>query len=234
MSRLLDLFCGAGGAAVGYHRAGFDEIVGVDIDHQPNYPFEFIQADVMDPDFDFDFDIFGFDFIHASPPCQAYSTLSYAPGAKSYPTMIEGTRALLAANSDVPSVIENVAGSPLVEPFQLCGTAFGLTVEALQTTWELRRHRIFEASFMVWAPPGCDHQHKTLGIYGDLSPRPRPNNPSRRRAFNDDGTPANDWKAGFDEASALMDIDWMSPAELVEAIPPAYTEWIGEQFLAQS
>jgi len=226
---ILDLFCGAGGASMGYHKAFPDaEIVGVDNVPQPNYPFEFIQMDVMDPDFDFDFDIFSFDLIHASPPCQAYSTLSYAPGAKTYPTMVEATRALMEAN-DVPWVIENVPGAPLREPFQLCGTSFGLTTGALGITWELRRHRIFETSFDVWAPPVCSHRYKAIGVYGDLSNAPRPNNPNRRRPFNDDGTPANDWKAGFMMAGDVMGIDWMTPGELVEAIPPAYTEWIGNQ-----
>ena len=115
--RLLDLFCGAGGAAMGYHRAGFDEIVGIDIVPQPNYPFTFVQGDALVPPIDLD----AFDLIHASPPCQAYSIANRLGhmDATRYPRFIEPTRALLAGRV---SVIENVEGAPLVEPYTLCGS----------------------------------------------------------------------------------------------------------------
>ena len=230
--RLLDLFCGAGGAAVGYHQAGFDDIVGVDIVPQPNYPFTFIQADALEPPVDLD----GFDLIHASPPCQVHSDLRSVQAAD-YDTihvdLVDSTRQLLK-RSGVDYIIENVPKAPLVAPFQLCGTGFGLTTEAVGVTWELRRHRIFESSTDVWAAPQCQHRHRNLGIYGHLARKPRPNNPARRSPFGNDGLPANDWKAGITDAERLMGIDWMTPKELVQAIPPAYTKFIGEQFLAQA
>ena len=113
--RLLDLFCGAGGAAMGYHRAGF-EVVGIDIAPQPNYPFEFVQADAME------FPLDGFDAIHASPPCQAYTALATGK----HPRLIEPMRERLAS-SGVPWVIENVVGAPLRQPVLLCGSMFGLS-----------------------------------------------------------------------------------------------------------
>ncbi len=212
--RLLDLFCGAGGAAVGYHRAGFDEIVGVDVVPQPHYPFEFVQADAMTYPLD------GFDLIHASPPCQAYSTLRHAPGGGEYPDLVELTRRRLV-ESGVPYVIENVIGAPLLNPITLCGSHFHLRIgRAVDSdAAELRRHRLFETSFPLMAFP-CLHLYKTvLGVYGDLAVKRRP---STRGV-----------KAGAQEARDLMEIDWMTDKELVQAIPPAYTEWIGREFLAE-
>lgn len=230
--RILDLFCGAGGAAMGYHQAFPDaEIVGLDNVPQPDYPFEFQQYDLADTDLEFDLDLFAFDLIHASPPCQIHSYLKHGQGQayeEAHVDLVPWTRGVLQ-RSDVPWVIENVEHAPLIEPFRLCGTAFDLNTEALGVTWELRRHRLFETSFDVWAPPTCRHQHRPLGVYGDLSLNCRPNNPGRRAPYDSEGLPANDWKAGYKEAEALMGIDWMTPKELVQAIPPAYTEWIGQQ-----
>src|SRR5690349_21349641 len=121
--RLLDLFCGAGGAAKGYADAGF-EVVGVDHVDQPNYPYEFHKGDAL---------LMGawllhngdFDAVHASPPCQAYTTLRTLQGGKEYPDLIAPTRDLLQ-KSGLPYVIENVVGAPLVNPVQLCGSSFGL------------------------------------------------------------------------------------------------------------
>jgi DNA (cytosine-5)-methyltransferase 1 len=214
--RLLDLFCGAGGAAMGYHQAGFDEIVGVDIEPQPNYPFEFIQEDITH--WTDDMAAFAewvseedFDLIHASPPCQAYSTLKHSPGAGEYPDLVGRVRSALASFA-LPYVIENVVGAPIQGPV-LCGSQFGLEADG----HELRRHRVFEASFLFMVEP-CRHRLPVLGVYGDLSKNSRP---STRGV-----------KAGIKQAEALMGIDWMTPSELVEAIPPAYTKFIGEQFLA--
>lgn len=205
--RLLDLFAGAGGASVGYYRAGF-EVVGVDIKPQPNFPFAFVQSDALEwADFD------RFDLIHASPPCQAYSPLRHSPGAGDYPDLVLLTRNLLQA-ADVPYVIENVPGAPLLNPVTLCGSAFNLRHQ----DFELRRHRLFETSFPLIVPP-CDHRDPVLGVYGDLSKNRRP---STRGV-----------KAGIADAEALMGIDWMTVDEMTEAVPPAYTQFIGEQFLAQ-
>lgn len=205
--RLLDLFCGAGGAAMGYHRAGFD-VVGVDIKPQPNYPFEFHQADALT------FPLEGFDVIHASPPCQAYSALSWHPQNRDveYPDLIEATRCRLRS-AGVPYVIENVEGAPLIDPTTLCGSSFGLP---------LKRHRLFETAFPVIAL-ACAHASL----------------PKRFRV----------WRHGEEIMSAFvpvygtgggkaaehwpeaMGIDWMTRAEMAQAIPPAYTEHIGRSLM---
>ena len=144
--RLLDLFCCAGGAAKGYSDAGF-EVVGVDINPQPNYPFEFIQADVLNMDIGF---LQDFDAIHASPPCQSYSDLAKRNrNADAHPRLIEPVREMLD-KSGRPYVIENVEGAPLQNPIVLCGTMFkGLRVI---------RHRLFEANFPLVAPEHIPHK----------------------------------------------------------------------------
>ena len=127
--RLLDLFCGAGGAAMGYHRAGF-EVIGVDIKPQPHFPLEFHQADALE------FSLEGYDAYHASPPCQAFSTIAkqirtMRPGKYSHPDLIAPTRDCLVA-TDKPYVIENVRGASLISPVQLCGSWFGLDLHRLR------------------------------------------------------------------------------------------------------
>ena len=221
--RLLDLFCGAGGAAVGYSRAGFDEIVGVDIKPQPRYPFEFIQADITHEDFEFDMDVWSFDAIHASPPCQVYSRIRRGTG---HADLVEWTRDWIARQSDgdgntLPYVIENVPGAPLPSAVQLCGTSFQRTLTDEAGTFEMRRHRWFECSVPFLAPP-CAHHYPTLGIYGDIATNMRRNNAVRGRS---------DTKAGLKQAECLMGIDWMTAPELSQAIPPAYTEYIGRRLL---
>ena len=146
--RVLDLFSGAGGAALGYSQAGF-EVVGIDINPQPHYPFEFIQADALSLSLDF---IRAFDFIHASPPCPRYTALKTAPNAKgdAHPDLITPTRPLLQ-RSGKPWVIENVEGAKkyLIDPVMLCGTSFGLETPPYRTApngFELQRHRLFEVS----------------------------------------------------------------------------------------
>lgn len=203
--RLLDLFAGAGGAAIGYHRAGFD-VVGVDIDPQPNYPFEFHQADAMT------FPLDGFDAIHASPPCQAYTAYRRRGGGvgNGYPDLIDDIRHRLI-RALVPWVIENVPGAPLHNPIQLCGSNFGLDV---------RRHRLFESHLMLMAPP-CNHGRQT--------PRfPPATNRTNPRSTVEIGV----WRIPLAVQQQAMGIDWMTLEELTEAIPPAYTQWIGEQLLA--
>ena len=148
--RLLDLFCGAGGAAMGYHRAGF-EVVGVDINPQPRYPFEFHQADALE------YPLAGFDAIHASPPCQRFSTMTKRwARSSSHSDLIEPTRSRLR-ESMLPYVIENVAGAPLVGPIRLCGSSFGLPV---------RRHRLFEMSSPPLLVPPCQHDGPALQVTG--------------------------------------------------------------------
>lgn len=226
--RLLDLFCGAGGAGMGYHRAGF-EVIGVDINPQPRYPFEFHQMDAMsalDAHADYGlwpwFDPFGpesadgFDAVHASPPCQAYSAAGQIWKGRlpedRHPDLVDATRARLVATG-LPYVIENVVGAPLTNYVVLCGDMFGLGV---------KRHRLFETSFMVWNPPMCRSSHPDffVSVFGG-------------------GAKAKKKGRGFPKTNVVhsraceaMGIDWMRRDEMSQAIPPAYTEWIGQQLIA--
>ena len=203
---LLDLFCCEGGAATGYHRAGFD-VIGVDIDPQPNYPFPFVQADALNPPFD----LRHFDAIHASPPCQAHTALRSAHIGTDYgdrhADLIPQTRDLLTA-SGRPWVMENVPGADTLSPsLLLCGSMFGMKV---------RRHRLFESSHMILGPH-CDHASQTeiVGIYGHFGPKKQ----------------GGAGGCSVPEARTIMDMEWASRYGLAQAIPPAYTEHIGRQLL---
>ena len=212
--RLLDLFCGAGGAAMGYYRAGFDEIVGVDINPQPNYPFEFVQTDAME------YPLEGFDAIHASPPCQRYSIANNIHGRDDHPDLVAPTRDRLAA-AGVPYVIENVPGAPLIDPVVLCGRTFELDV---------KRHRLFETTFPVFTMP-CPKGHPGdwVSVFGHTVL-------SRRHVIGKAKGGGNRIKRthlGVERGREAMGIPWMKRDELSEAIPPAYTEWIGRQLIAQ-
>ena len=212
--KLLDLFCCAGGAAEGYARAGFD-VVGVDINPQPNYPFEFHHGDAISY-----LEKHGheFDAIHASPPCQRYSVASKSHNGNpdKHPDLVEATRKAL---DDVgkPWIIENVMGAPLVDPVILCGTMFdGLRV---------LRHRQFESNFDLQAPecgphPLCYTMDKRKPHYGQL------NEMIDFVMVNGGG---NCSKAA---AADAMGISWMTKKELNNAIPPAYTQYLGEQLIA--
>jgi DNA (cytosine-5)-methyltransferase 1 len=223
--RLLDLFCGAGGAAVGYHRAGF-EVVGVDIKPQPRYPFDFYRGSALDALADGEF-LAQFDAIHASPPCQAYSATKTMWNAQAgHPELVSPTRARLQA-AGVPWVIENVPGAPLCAHVVLCGSMFSLHTE----DWELRRHRLFELDGFACMTPPCSHNRPVLGVYGGHAR-------DRRRVLGvygngGGGTMTRGTKATIDQARAIMDIDWMTTAEISQAIPPAYTEHIGGYLLAE-
>jgi len=225
--KLLDLFCGAGGAAMGYSRAGFTEIVGVDIEPQPRYPFEFHQADAMT------YPLEGFDAIHASPPCQGESILRNLPWLRDreYPMLIIPTRERLRGVG-VPTVIENVfnARRSRRKPHGmsagfLCGQMFSLPVY---------RHRLFETSFF-WMQPGHPRHQIVIGQGRMLN--------DRRKGTLNAGSGKGAWgnqvivtvgggqfrKADGERA---LGIDWMTKDELAQAIPPAYTEYIGRQLLA--
>lgn len=217
MPRLLDLFCCAGGAGKGYADAGF-EVVGVDIEPQPNYPFEFHQGDALEYLSEHGHE---FDVIHASPPCQAYSTVSGKArkhhGAE-YPDLVAPTRRLLRALGK-PYVIENVVNAPLIDPVMLCGSSFGLDV---------RRHRLFETSFPLTVPP-CDHAWQTPR-FRSLDSRMV----KAGRLASVVGVHGNCNYAGeFELRCKAMGVDWMTNAELTQAVPPAYTHYIGRQLLAQ-
>lgn len=206
--RLLDLFCGAGGAAMGYHQAGFDEIVGVDIHPQPNYPFEFIQIDSLEAE------IHGFDLIHASPPCQHFT--AYRRNVKDitdrYEDLISPTQALLQGTT---YVIENVPKAPIRPDLVLCGSMFDL---------DIRRHRWFEVSFPVNSP-SCDHS-----VWKERKYKPSSNRKNKRFTIE-----VGSWDEPLNLQKQCMEVDWeITVRELSEAVPPAYTKYIGEQFLEQT
>ncbi|HJT92946.1 MAG TPA: DNA methylase [Mycobacterium sp.] len=214
---LLDLFCGAGGAAVGYHRAGFD-VVGVDIAPQPHYPFRFLQADALDAlRYLWHLDTPLPQAIHASPPCQRHSAPNKGTNRAvvdgKHPDLIGPTRELLNATR-LPYVIENVLTAPLRNPVRLCGEMFGLNVI---------RHRLFETNWPLTVPPHPKHRGRVTGW---------------RHGVRYDGPyvavyGTGGGKGSLEEWQAGMGIDWMpSKREIAEAIPPAYTEHIGGQLMA--
>ena len=213
--RLLDLFCGAGGAAVGYHRAGF-EVVGVDNRIQKHYPFEFHCADA----FAF-LEKHGqeFDVIHASTPCQAYSVAT-ADKSK-HPDLVAAIRSsiqMAVFGGVLAYVIENVHGAPLHFPITLCGTMFGLA--APMDDLHLKRHRLFESPALILSPGGCSCDTVTTAmVTGHLTS-------SNQHAVRHR-------KPSYKNAMTMMGIDWMTKEELVQAIPPAYTEWIGQRLMEQ-
>jgi len=201
--KILDLFSGAGGAAVGYHRAGFD-VFGVDLHPQPNYPFAFLQADALAF---LEFPLIGFDAIHASPPCQAHSDLQ-KQNKREYPDLIAPVRERLIT-SGLPYVIENVEGAPLITPVMVCGAGIpGLRVI---------RHRLFESNVPLEGVP-CPSKHplvfthdKRKAHFGQLD---------QDTAFVQVTGGGNCTVAN---KRAAMDVPWMTGKEANEAIPPAYT-----------
>jgi DNA (cytosine-5)-methyltransferase 1 len=202
--KALDLFCGAGGASMGLHQAGFN-VSGVDINPQPRYPFNFVQGDALVYPLD------GFDFIWASPPCQRYTMAqNAAKNAHNHPDLIPPIRERLRQSGKL-FVIENVVGAPLENAQMICGLAIGLRV---------KRHRLFESNafFLV---PGCgDHSQDYFVIFG---------HEVRNRRH---GVTAGR-KNKIAEGRKAMGIDWMTRAELSEAIPPLYSEIIGQQIIRQ-
>ncbi len=214
--RLLDLFCGGGGAAMGYHQAGF-EVVGVDIKLQPRFPFDFVQADALEYVSRHGQE---YDVIHASPPCQGYSRLRHLPWLKGreYPMLIPATRLALQATGN-PWIIENVSDAPLMGGV-LCGLSLGLP---------LSRHRHFESSHLLLFPPCPGHEALAHG------------GATMGRKYRSSGgitginigvqsrIPGIGHNAGWRAAAEMMGIDWMIRDELAQAIPPAYTCWLGQQ-----
>lgn len=200
--RALDLFSGAGGAAVGLYRAGF-EVVGVDIEAQPNYPFEFRQADATC------YPLEGFDLVWMSCPCQGYSALNNA-NKREYPRLIGQMRDRVQAWGG-PYIIENVVGSPLISPVMLCGSMFGLKVI---------RHRLFESNLLLFGQP---HKCHNLPKGRRISDHDKE---SVWRVWGHEVGTAADW-------SRAMGITWMrTKRELAQAIPPAYSEFLGRQVMA--
>ena len=212
--RLLDLFCGAGGAGVGYARCGF-EVIGCDLLVSKNSPHPVIEADALtlDPDWI----AASFDAVHASPPCQRHSRMTNATGTpNAHPDLIAPTRRLLDATG-LPWVLENVPGAPLRNPATLCGSMF--------PPLRVRRHRRFETNWLLMTPPCGVHQE----VVHHMSRR------NWERLKSGEADPWSVWlcvvgHTPFSSASAdAMGIDWMTSNELVQAVPPAYTEFVGTQ-----
>lgn len=287
MSRpvLLDLFCKAGGASMGYHRAGF-EVVGVDIEPQRHYPFQFIQADALEYLAECGH---CYDAIAASPPCQSDTILASLHRSKGtaydekHKSLTAPVRDLLIA-SGKPYVIEGVVGAPLIEPILLCGSMFGLQTKCGA---QLRRHRLFETNWFCMAPPRCVHTKgtrsidpygtgqamegaRTIGVYGGhgrdrgleqrticVSGKTPWSGPLEGRTIGVHGRPQlieprsreevititghsaqqnvvkNKVRVTYtvEQAREAMGIDWMTQAELSQAIPPVYTHLIGLQLM---
>lgn len=219
---LLDTFCKAGGCSKGYADAGF-EIVGVDIEPQPNYPYEFIQADAFDYVLEHGWK---FDAIHASPPCQAYSQATNEEDRAKHPNLVLPMRWAMRRTGK-PYIMENVVGAPLIEPKLYCGSMFNLRVQ---------RHRLFETNWPL-VQPFCQHRwqdedkcwetmvSKERGkwrktgiayVFGNGSKMRDPSNLRRPET--------SIWREA-------MDIDWMAKAEMAQAIPPRYTEFIGKELI---
>jgi DNA (cytosine-5)-methyltransferase 1 len=212
--RVLDLFCGAGGATQGYRAAGFT-VVGVDLHPQPHYPTTFLQRDVMADTLSLDY-VRQFDLIHASPPCQTYSVLAKRnANAHAHPNYIAPLREYLRSIGK-PYVIENVVGAPLIAPLLLCGTMF--------PTLRVIRHRLFETSFPAVAPAHGPHPYvhtfdKRKAHYGTTD------------EWNDFVQVTGGGNCTLAAAQDAMHIDWMNKTEINQAIPPCYTEYIATQFL---
>lgn len=205
--RILDTYCCAGGAGMGYHLAGFD-VVGVDIEARPRYPFEFHQADALEVLADAEF-MAGFDAVHASPPCQ-FATKAQRIRGNTHPNLIAPTRDLVAATG-LPYVIENVpdARAYLINPVELCGCMF--------PELGVYRERLFEAPWVGLVPPHNPHREP-------LTKMGRPPKPGERMHVVGNFS-------GVQRAREAMGIDWMARDELREAIPPAYTRFLGAALL---
>lgn len=205
-AKALDLFCKAGGASMGLHQAGFD-VTGIDIEPQKRYPFTFFQGDALTVPIEW---ARQFDLIWASPPCQRYTSLKSVFDSSKYEDLVEPTRTLLAKIGK-PSIIENVVGAPLRIDVTLCANTFGL---------RSYRHRIFECSFPVRQP---EHKPHTVRVN-----RRKKN---RRGHWDAGGFATVVGDIGSYVGPEAMGIDWMTGNELSQAIPPAYSKYLAEQFL---
>ncbi len=213
--RLLDLFCGAGGCSVGYHRAGFD-VTGVDIEPHDDYPFALIVADALEVLADEAF-LSEFDVVHASPPCPLFSAITGTFHDRTrHDDLLAPARAALRAWAGV-YVIENVPRAPLLNPVMLCGAAFGLGAYCRDGLWRpLQRHRLFESNVWLMSPGCACGGRQPIGVYG-----------------HGGGMRARGYMGYADEKRAALGIDWMRRQDDVnDAIPPAYTQHIGEQLMA--
>lgn len=231
--KILDLFCGAGGGATGYHRAGFD-VVGVDIKPQPRYPFPFLQQEalwILDvlqgqgsvfPSDGKRYWLCDFNVIHASPPCQAFSigTICRGKHRGKHPDLLTTTLAKLQ-QIEIPWVVENVPRAPMAGSYavELCGLTFGLRIF---------RHRLFASSHLLFSPQHKSHRVHRIGERGMVCVAGHGGQSSgfgnRARRVPADHRTKDAWSRG-------IGIDWMTRDELAQAIPPAYTEFIGKQLI---
>lgn len=197
---------------MGYHRAGFD-VIGVDIEPRPKYPFQFVQADALAPPFD----LSSFDAIHASPPCQAFTVANNIHGVGDHPDLVEVTRDLLAS-SGVPWVIENVPGAP-VDGVTVCGRALGCGV---------KRHRLFESNYLLFGTE-CPYRHPGdwVSVFGNTVLE-RGHVTGKAKGG---GNTIHRRHLGVDRGREAMGMPWASRYGLSQAIPPPYTEFIGGQLL---
>lgn len=208
--KLLDLFCGAGGCSVGYQRAGFD-VVGVDNQAHPDYPFRMVVADAMQllavPEF-----LSAFDVVHASPPCPRYSVATRARGTSdNHPDLVPPVRDALRAWGGV-YVIENVPGAPMENPTMICGWAMGLK--------HIKRHRLFESNAPLMSPGCLCPNGDTVSVFGHSGEDRRKSAGGVRKHVR------------IDEVRDLMGVPWMrSRDDVSDSIPPAYTEYLGGQLL---
>lgn len=208
MPRLLDLFCCQGGASAGYRQAGWD-VTGVDIEPQPRYPFAFVQADALEYLAEHGHE---YDAIHASPPCHDHNALKSLSGTDGTGWLLVASRKAIAATGK-PYVLENTPGAPMAPQVVLCGSMFNLRAGRRL----LRRHRWFETSVYVLTPPDACAGRLVGGAYGT----------------GGGGQQTRGYKFTAAEAIEAMGIDWMTTAGRSQALPPAYTEFLGAALLAQ-
>ena len=203
--KLLDLYCGGGGAGYGYRLAGFT-VMGVDIEAQPKYRGEFVQSDAIAYLMD---NFRDYDVIHASPPCQAYSlaSMQHRANGKKYPDLIEKTREALIFTGK-PYVIENVPRSPLLNPIELCGAMFGM---------KTYRHRLFESNMDIQAPFHPKHVAK--------------NTKMGRRPKDGEYIQYVGHFSGVEVVQKMTGLNWLGQYELAQSIPPQYTKCIGDQLM---
>lgn len=213
--KLLDLFCGAGGCSVGYARAGFD-VTGYDITPHPDYPFEFHQGDAIevmrDPAY-----LSQFDVVHASPPCPLYSVATQAENRKNHPDFVPITRELLTAWGGA-YIMENVPGAPMPQAVTICGWAMGLK--------HIKRHRLFESNLLLMSPGCACPNGDTVSVFGHSG------EDRRRATIAVHGN--RRVHVPIAEVRQLMGVEWMTNRDdISDAIPPAYTEYLGGQLIDQ-
>ena len=205
--KLLDLYCGGGGASHGYELAGWD-VTGIDFIPQPKYRGRFVQADAIEYLRE---NYYKFDAIHASPPCQEYSisSMQFRLKSKKYDDLINITRIELI-KTQLPYIIENVPGAPLINPVILCGSMFGMTTY---------RHRLFESNINLKVPKHPKHKN----INAKMGRKPKTGEFIQ-------------YMGHFSGVKIVQDITglyWLGQKELAQSIPPQYTKFIGEQLISQ-